>query len=73
VARTKAENVYASRPGQELSKPSTSSATPVTTAAENGTRNVLPSERSDARRHATSGPSPINSSSGSPKVWRKKS
>ena len=33
----------------------------------------LPSERSDARRQAISGPIPISSSSGSPKVRRKKS
>ena len=38
-----------------------------------GTRNVFPSERSEARRHATSGPRPIRSSSGSPNVCRKKS
>ena len=30
------------------------------------------SARSDARRHATSGPIPINRSSGSPKLCRKK-
>ena len=72
-AATKAENVYVSRPGHELPKPSASSATPVATATVNGITNVFPSERSDALRHATSGPSPISSSSGSPNVWRKKS
>ena len=65
--------MYVSSPGSELPKPSTSSTTPVTTATANGITNVLPSERSDALRHATSGPIPIRSSSGSPNVWRKKS
>ena len=65
--------MYASRPGHELPKPSASSTAPVTIAAANGMRNVFPSERSEAFRHATSGPSPISSSSGSPNVWRKKS
>ena len=72
-AATNAENVYASRPGVELPKPVAMSATPVTTAATAGTMNVLPSARSDARRHATSGPMPMSSSSGSPKLCRKKS
>ncbi len=72
AAATNAENVYASSPGVELPKPSTSSATPVTSAADAGTTNVRPSARSEARRHATSGPIPISSRSGSPKLCRKK-
>ena len=42
------------------------------TAAASGHRNVRPNARSDARRHATSGPIPISKSSGSPNVCRKK-
>ena len=38
-----------------------------------GQRNVRPRPRSDARRHAISGPTPISSSSGRPKIRRKKS
>ena len=37
-----------------------------------GKTNILPSERSDARRQAIKGPIPISSSSGSPKLCRKK-
>ena len=38
-----------------------------------GQANVSPRLRSEARRQATSGPIPISSSSGSPKMRRKKS
>ena len=71
-ASTNAENVYAIRPGVELPSPRRSARTPVTSEATAGMTNVFPSARSDARRHATSGPIPISSSSGSPKLCRKK-
>ena len=45
---------------------------PVASATPAGHANVRPSERSDARRQATSGPIPISSSSGSPNARRKK-
>ena len=68
-----AEKLYAISPGVEEAAPATTRPTAVRSAAANGQANVRPSARTDARRHATSGPSPISSSSGSPNVWRKKS
>ena len=50
-----------------------SATTPATSAAPIGQRRVRTSARTDARRQAISGPIPISSSSGSPKMRRKKS
>ena len=72
-ASTNAENVYAIRPGVDDPEPSASSTTPTRIAKPAGHMNIRPSERSDARRHAISGPIPISSSSGNPNVRRKKS
>ena len=52
--------------------PAASNAIPAINAAASGHRNVRPNARSDARRHATSGPIPISSRSGRPKLCRKK-
>ncbi len=73
VVATNAENVYATSPGMELPAPRTSRTIPVTTATPVGHRNVVRRLGSEARRQATSGPIPISSSSGSPKMRRKKS
>ena len=73
VAATNAENVYAIRPGIDEPAPAAIRPAPATRATTNGHRNVRPSERSDARRQAISGPIPISNSSGRPKARRKKS
>jgi hypothetical protein len=71
-ASTKIENVYAITPIRDEPAPAASKPIPPATATPSGQRNVRPSARSDARRQATSGPMPIKSRSGSPKVCRKK-
>src|SRR5437870_3363133 len=71
-ARTNTEKVYAITPIREEPAPAASKPIPVATAAPSGQRNVRPSARNDARRQATSGPIPINRSSGNPKGRRKK-
>ena len=73
VARTNAENVYATRPGIELPAPRKRRTTPVTSATTVGQRKVVARLLNEARRHAMSGPMPMSSSSGSPNARRKKS
>ena len=74
VASTNAENVYAMSPGIEIPAPSSEQddAGRERDARRPG-EDVVASPRSEARRHATSGPIPISRSSGSPKTRRKKS
>ena len=65
VEPTKAENVYAIKPGMELPAPSASRTRPVATATPVGHRNVVSRLCNDALRHAMSGPIPMSRSSGS--------
>src|SRR5207253_9259789 len=71
-ASTNTENVYATTPTRDDPAPAASRAAPAASAADSGHRNVRPRAGNDRRRHATSGPIPISSKSGSPKLWRKK-
>ena len=73
VVRTKAENVYATRPGIELPAPEEEEDDAGHEGNEVGHRKVVARLLSEARRHATRGPIPISSSSGRPNARRKKS
>src|SRR5688572_18329130 len=71
-ASTNALKVYVTRPGSDVPAPNKSSTPPATSAASAGQMSVRFSDEIDARRHATSGPIPISSNSGSPNARRKK-
>ena len=73
VAITNVAKVYARSPGMELPEPRKIRDTPATSAATVGQRNVVTRLLADARLQAMSGPIPISSRSGSPKIRRKKS
>ena len=62
-----------SGPASTTRRRARSATAPAASATAAGHASVRPSARSEARRQATSGPMPISSSSGSPKMRRKKS
>src|SRR5262245_26780986 len=72
VARTKAENEYVTSPAGADAAPSRATTTPATSAATVGHRSARRNPAYDVRLHASSGPMPMSSSSGSPKARRKK-